>query len=138
MPFRFRRERQPVPDARRRQVVGQAVAVLAKLPDEGQPPAFIRSLEPFVELAPEVLALGPAPASLTMRVLYGLSVFEGEARQRFEQTMREEFAGKSPTLRAVLRSGLVELDAQGQPRLQEPGRALFRRLREAGAFSDAD
>jgi hypothetical protein len=138
MPFRFRRGRQAVPDARRRQVVGQAVAVLAKLREEGQPPAFIKSLEPFVELAPEVLALGPAPASLTMRVLYGLSVFEGEARQRFEQTLQEEFAGTSPTLRAVLRSGLVELGAQGQPRLQEPGRELYRRLHAAGAFSDAD
>ena len=134
MLFRWRGRRPAPSDARRRQVVGQAHAVLAKLRAEGQPPGYIRSLEPFVELAPEVLALGPAPASLTMRVLYGLSVFEGEARQRFEQTLREEFAGKSPTLRAVLRSGLVELDAQGQPRLQEPGRKLYRRLRAAGAF----
>ena len=138
MPFGLRRERQAIPDARRRQVVGQARAVLAKLREEGQPPAYIRSLEPFVELAPEVLALGPAPASLTMRVLYGLSVFEGEARQRFEQTLQEEFAGTSPTLRAVLRSGLVELGPEGQPWLQEPGRELYRRLRAAGAFSDAD
>jgi hypothetical protein len=134
MLFRWRGRRPAPSDPRRRQVVGQAHAVLAKLRAEGQPPGYIRSLEPFVELAPEVLALGPAPASLTMRVLYGLSVFEGEARQRFEQTLQEEFAGKSPTLRAVLRSGLVELDPQGQPRLQEPGRTLYRRLRAAGAF----
>ena len=124
-------------DARRRQVVAQARAVLAMLHTEGQPPAYVRSLEPFIEQAPEVLALGPAPASLMMRLLYGLCTFQGEALTRFEATLAGEFADPSPTLRAALRSGLVTLDEGGRPRIAALGRELFNRLRECGAFDAA-
>lgn len=124
-------------DARRRQVVAQAQAVIARLRTEGQPPGYIRSLEVFIALAPEVLALGPAPASLTMRLLYGLCTFEGDTRRRFMQTLGEEFATPSPTLRAVLRSCLVEIDPSGLPRILDPGQKLFQRLHAEGAFADA-
>jgi hypothetical protein len=124
-------------DARRRQVVAQARAVLAKLQTDGQPPAYVRSLEPFIEQAPEVLALGPAPASLTMRLLYGLCTFQGEALKRFEATLAGEFAAPSPTLRAVLRSELVTLALDGSPLVAALGRELFNQLRERGAFDRA-
>ncbi|HEY8745249.1 MAG TPA: hypothetical protein VIU62_19335 [Chloroflexota bacterium] len=125
-------------DARRRQVVAQARAVMAKLRTEGQPPAYVRSLEPFIDRAPEVLALGPAPASLTMRLLYGLCTFQGEALTRFEAALAGEFAAPSPTLRAVLRSELVTLDEEGRPRVAVLGRELFNCLRERGAFDGAE
>jgi hypothetical protein len=121
-------------DARRRQVVAQAQAVLAKLRTEGQPAPYLQALEPFVDLAPEILALGPAPASLTMRLLFGLCTFEGEARDRFLAVLTEEFAAPSPTLRAVSRSGLVRYDDAGRPVVTATGRRLFARLRAAGAF----
>jgi hypothetical protein len=116
-------------------VVALARAVLAQVRAEGQPAAYLRSLEPFIELAPEVLALGPAPASLTMRVLYGLCSLEGETGARFTQTLAEEFVTPSPTLRAVLRSGLVELDPNGHPHATARGRDLFGRLVACGAFA---
>ncbi|HEV7215465.1 MAG TPA: hypothetical protein VGP33_10110, partial [Chloroflexota bacterium] len=47
-------------DARRSMVTAQAKAVLTRLRTEGQPKHYLRSLELFVERAPEVLALGPA------------------------------------------------------------------------------
>lgn len=121
-------------DARRRQVAAQAQAVLNKLREDGQPYAYVRSLEPFVTRAPEVLALGPAPASLTMRVIYGLCRFAGDKRERFLVTLREEFATPSPTLRAVVRSDLVVLDSTGTPQVTAAGRSLYQALREAGAF----
>lgn len=122
-------------EARRRQVTAQAEANLRQLRVDGQPEAYLRTLEPFVALAPEVLALGPAPASLTMRVLYGLATFEGEARARFLATMREEFTSSSPTLRAVRRDGLVALAPDGTPALTAAGRRLYERLARAGAFA---
>lgn len=130
------RTRQPAiaEDARGRQVVAQAQAVLAKLRTEGQPPQYLRSLEPFVELAPEVLALGPAPASLTMRLLFGLCTFEGEQRDHFIEVLTEEFAAPSPTLRAVSRSNIVRQDDKGRPTVTEGGRHLFARLQASGAF----
>lgn len=130
----WRRQPTSGDDARRRQVTAQAEAVLRRLRTEGQPASYIRSLGPFLDLAPEVLALGPAPASLTMRVLYGLSVFQQEARTRFLETLTVEFASPSPTLRAMLRSGLVALDQVGCPALTASGTQLFQRLHRLGAF----
>ena len=130
-----RRERAPE-DARRRQVIGQARAVLEQLRRDGQPERHLRALAPFVELAPEVLALGPLPAWLTTRVLFGLCTFEGEARQRFLATVAEELATPSPTLRAALRGGLLERDEQGLPRATPAGWDLYRRLERAGAFRE--
>ena len=126
-----------VDDARRRQVTAQAKAVLTRLRSEDQPAGYIRSLEPFVDFAPEVLALGPAPAGLTLRVLYGLGTFEREARARFLETLTTEFASPSPTLRAILRSGLVALDPAGCPQLTETGNDLFWRLHSLGTFDAA-
>ncbi len=89
------------------------------------------------KLAPEVLALGPAPASLTMRVLYGLCRFEGEARERFVATLREEYGAPSPTLRATVRAGLITLDADGAPAVTAGGKRMYQRLARAGAFDEA-
>jgi len=124
-------------EARRRQVTAQAKAVLTRLRTERQPASYLRSLEPFVDLAPELLALGPAPASLTMRVLYGLSVFQQETRTHFLETLTVEFASPSPTLRAMLRSGLVVLDQAGCPTLTAAGTHLYQRLHRLGAFDPA-
>jgi hypothetical protein len=121
-------------DAHRSKVRAQASAVLARLRTEGQSPRYLRSLEVFVDLAPAVLALGPAPASLTMRVLYGLSSFEHEARRQLLATLTTEFASPSPTLRAILRSGLVTLDEAGCPVLTASGAELCKRLHRVGAF----
>jgi len=128
------RRREGASEARHRQVTAQAEANLRQLRADGQPEPYLRSLAPFVALAPEVLALGPAPAGLAMRVLYGLAAFEGDARQRFLATMREEFASASPTLRAMRRDQLVALDADGTPRLTAAGRRLYERLRRVDAF----
>ena len=111
------------------------MSVLLQLRREGQPHRFVRSLEPFVEWAPEVLALGPAPASLTMRLLYGLCAFEGEQRARFMDMAATEAATASPTMRAVRRDGLIAVDADGHVSVTARGRQLYEQLVRVGAFT---
>jgi hypothetical protein len=138
VPDWWRRNRQEQsPDARNRQVRAQSLAILQKLRAEGQPETLLRRLEPFVELAPEVLALGPVPASLTMRVLFGLCTFEGETRQRFLAGLADDLTSPSPTLRAVRRSGLLDWQPGTEPAVTERGRLLFERLRQVSDFERA-
>jgi len=112
----------------------KSLAILAKLRAEGQGQTYLRTLEPFVDLAPEVLALGPVPASLAMRVVFGLHVFEGGQRERFLTGLAAELATPSPILRAMRREGLIALSTDGQVQGTRQGRELFDRLRQAGAF----
>lgn len=133
----WRRRSRSGDDARRRQVTAQAKSVLVRLRMEGQPASYIRSLEQFVDTAPELLALGPVPASLAMRVLNGLGLFDSETHTRFLETLTAEFASPSPTLRAILRSGLVALDQNGCPELTAKGTEFVNRLRHLGAFDVA-
>lgn len=132
----LRRRPRPPTDARARQVRGQSLAILAKLRAEGQDPAYLRTLEPFVDLGPEVLALGPVPASLAMRVLFGMHTFQGGQRERFLAGLAVELISSSPTLRAMRREGLLAQGADGQVQETRHGRELFDRLRQAGAFAE--
>ncbi|MCL4544771.1 MAG: hypothetical protein M1118_09285, partial [Chloroflexi bacterium] len=92
------RGRRGTPEAARfRQVRELALANLAKLVAEGATEEYSRTLRPFVNLAPEVLALGPVPCSLTQRVLFGLCSLRGRSRRRFVETLREEFRTTAPT-----------------------------------------
>lgn len=129
------RERGVALDARSRQNRARAIAVLRQLRDEDQPARYVSSLEPFVDLAPETLALGPAPASLTMRLLFGLCAFEGEQRERFLDLAAVEGASASPTMRAVRRDGLIAFDGDGRVTVTARGRALYEQLARVGAFS---
>ncbi|MCL4540988.1 MAG: hypothetical protein M1396_01405 [Chloroflexi bacterium] len=134
MPWQFWRRPNPRERARLEQVRAQAQAVLTQLAASGESQQYLVTLQPFLDYAPEVLALGPVPCSLTQQVLYGLGTFQGAHYHRFRENLREDFKTTAPTLRAVRRSGLVAFDDQQLPYITPKGQQLFQAIQEAGGY----
>ncbi len=111
----------------------RAYAVLHQCRAEGQPPALLRAYAAFVDGAPELLALGPVPASLAMRVLYGLCSFTGTELADYRALIAAEIAIDAPTMRAMVRSNLLA-NTQNGAVATTAGKALYTRLANVGAF----
>ncbi len=131
MRWQFWRHQSLQERARLKQVRSQAQAVLVQLKASGESQQYLATLKPFLDYAPEVLALGPVPCSLTRQVLYGLCTFQGASYRRFQERLREDFQTAAPTLRAIRRSGLVAFDNEQLPYVTPKGRQLFQAIQNA-------
>ena len=88
----------------------------------------------FADVAPEVLSLGPVPATFAARLLHGLCSTRSDVRQRFLETARRESeAPPSPTVAGMLRAGLLAASHEEGVDVTPKGRTLLDRLVREGA-----
>lgn len=120
---------------RRDRVVRKRAEEVVRLVEAQQSPAHVRVMvRCFAEAAPEVLSLGPVPATFATRLLHGLCSARAEVRQGFLEAVRRESAPPpSPTVASMIRAGLLGASQGGDVDVTIQGRALLARLVREGA-----
>lgn len=85
--------------------------------------------------APELLSLGPVPATFAARILRGLCSADQSVRSAFLATVAEQARHpESPTIRRMREAGLLEADLSGSVDITPKGRAIVALLKEQGAI----
>lgn len=115
-------------------VRNRAREVVRLVEAEGSPAHVQVLVRCFAEHAPEVLSLGPVPATFATRVLHGLCSTRPGVRQAFLDTVRRESQPpSSPTVAGMLRAGLLAPSRDGGVDVTPRGRELLARLERDGA-----
>lgn len=121
---------------RRDDIVRRRADEVVRLVEANGSPAHVRAMvRCYAEEAPEVLSLGPVPATFATRLLHGLCSPRPAVRRAFLETVRREAElPPSPTVASMLRADLLAASAQGDVDATARGRALLERLERVGAI----
>ncbi len=120
---------------RREKLVQRARDVLRQVEEQQVPPHIRTVVARFVVDAPEVLSLGPVPATFAMRILHGLCSPKPEVRAAFLQTVAEQSKPPpSPTINGMLQAGLLASSPARSIDITVKGRDLLARLEGDGAL----
>ena len=124
----------PVPETRS-VVVQRAKDVLQLVEEQASPPQVIATVRLFATYAPEVLALGPVPATFAARMLHGLCSERKDIRGGFLfLVQRESTPPASPVISGMRKAGLLTPGDDAKLDISPEGRALHLQLVLVGAL----